>query len=169
MNGRAGRGARPDRHSADGIFCRRAGFRRGYVHVRSQTLHVDRATYSLPIVTKRLRLRWSIALLVVVGTAVSYGAARQSLAELKAMSCCAHDCGHDPAKAADPSRCCGVAPASAAASVAPAAPSPAPVQLATLIAAPATITAVPSLAADSPDLAAARAAPIFLLTRSLRI
>jgi hypothetical protein len=120
-------------------------------------------------VTKRLLLRWSIALLVV-GTAVSYGAARQSLAELKAMSCCAHDCGHDPAKAADPSRCCGVAPASAAAtSVAPAAPSLAPAQVVALLAAPASIATASSLVATSPDLAAARAAPVFLLTRSLRI
>jgi hypothetical protein len=121
-------------------------------------------------VTKRLLLRWSIALLVVVGTAVSYGAARQSLAELKAMSCCAHDCGHHPAKAADPSRCCGVAPANAvAASVTPAAPSPAPVQVAALLDAPASIAAVSSVAATSPDLAAARAAPLYLVTRSLRI
>lgn len=120
--------------------------------------------------TKRLLSRWSIALLVVVGTAVSYGAARQSLAELKAMSCCAHDCGHHPAKAADPSRCCSVAPANAAAaSVAPAAPSPAPVQVAALFVAPASITAPSSRAAESPDLAAARAAPVFLVTRSLRI
>ena len=133
-------------------------------------MHVERATYSLPDVTKRLLLRVSIALLVVVGTGVSYGAARQSLAELKAMSCCAHDCGHDPAKAADPSRCCGVAPANAAAaSVAPAAPSPAPAQVAMLLAAPACITAASSLAVESPDLAAARAAPLFLVTRSLRI
>jgi hypothetical protein len=120
-------------------------------------------------VTKRLLLRWSIALLVVVGTGVSYGAARQSLAELKAMSCCAHDCGHDPAKAADPSRCCGVAPASTAAtSVVPVATSPAPAQVVAVLAAPASITAS-SLAAASPDLAAARAAPVFLITRSLRI
>jgi hypothetical protein len=116
---------------------------------------------------KRILLRWSIALLVVVGTAVSYDAARQSLAELKAMSCCAHDCGHDAAKAADPSRCCGVAPANAAAaSVAPAPPSSAPAQLATFLVAPASITPASSLAAD---LAGARAAPVFLVIRSLRI
>jgi hypothetical protein len=121
-------------------------------------------------VTRRLLLRWSIALLVVVGTGMSYGAARQSLAELKAMSCCAHDCGHGPAKAADPSRCCGVAPASAAAaSAVSVAPSPAPSQVVAVLSAPASITAAPSLAAASPDPAAARAAPVFLVTRSLRI
>jgi hypothetical protein len=112
----------------------------------------------------------SIALLVVVGTGVSYGAARQSLAELKAMSCCAHDCGHDPAKAADPCRCCGVAPASTAAtSVVPVAPSAAPSQVVAVLSAPASITAASSLATASPDPAAARAGPVFLITRSLRI
>jgi len=35
--------------------------------------------------------------------------------------------------------------------------------------APASFAAASSLAAESPDLAAARAAPVFLLTRSLRI
>jgi hypothetical protein len=133
-------------------------------------LHVAWARYSLPDVTKRLLLRWSIALLVVVGTGVSYGAARQSLAELKAMSCCAHDCGHDPAKAADPSRCCGVAPASTAAtSVVPVAPAPASAQVVAVLAAPASITAASLLAAASPDLAAARAPPLFLVLRALRI
>jgi hypothetical protein len=82
-------------------------------------------------VTKRSLLRWSIALLLVVGPSASYGAATQSIAELRALSCCTHDCGHQ--KAADPSRCCGVAsPHAAAASVAPTAPSPAPALVAVL-------------------------------------
>jgi hypothetical protein len=113
-------------------------------------------------------LRWSIALLLVVGTSVSYGAATQRLAELKALSCCAHDCKHGPARTVDPSRCCGVSPDSTATSVTPAAPSAAPALVATLLA-PASFAAPSSLVADAPDVAAARAAPLFLLTRSLRI
>ena len=128
---------------------------------------MSRATYSLLDVTKRSLLRWSVALLLVVGTSASYGAATQSIAELRALSCCTHDCGHQ--KAADPSRCCGVAsPHAAAASVAPTPPSPAPVLVTVLLATPASPAAAPALA-TSPDLAAARAAPVFLLTRSLRI
>jgi len=119
-------------------------------------------------VTKRSLLRWSVALLLVVGTSASYGAATQSIAELRALSCCTHDCGHQ--KAADPSRCCGVAPQHAAAvSAAPTAPSRAPALVAVLPAMPASRAMAPALAATSPDLAAARAAPVFLLTRSLRI
>jgi hypothetical protein len=130
---------------------------------------VSRATYSLPGVTKRSLLRWSVALLLVVGTSASYGAATQSIAELRALSCCTHDCGHQK-KAADPSRCCGVAsPHAGAASVAPTPTSPAPTLVVVLPATPASSAATPTLAAASPDLAAARAAPVFLLTRSLRI
>ena len=131
---------------------------------------MERATYSLPIVTRRALLRWSIALLLVVGTAASYGAAAQSLAELRALSCCTHDCEHSGRRPVDPSRCCGVAPAAGAVvSASVAAPSPAPTLVATLLAPPVTV-AVPSLRiAASPDAAAARAAPVFLLTRSLRI
>jgi hypothetical protein len=115
-------------------------------------------------------VRSAIALLLVVGTAVSYGAAAQRAAEMSARSCCTHDCGHGPAKAADPSRCCGVAPADAApASVAPAAPSAAPALVALSFASPALLADASSVADESPDLAAARAAPVFLLTRSLRI
>jgi len=129
---------------------------------------VSRATYSLPDVTKRSLLRWSVALLLVVGTSASYGAATQSIAELRALSCCTHDCGHQ--KAADPSRCCGVAsPHAAAASVAPTPSSPAPALVTVLLATPVSPAAAPALAATSPGLAAARAAPVFLLTRSLRI
>jgi hypothetical protein len=120
-------------------------------------------------VTKRLLVRWSIALLVVVGTSASYGAATQRVREVAAKSCCARDCGHGPAKTADPSRCCGVAPAAAAtASVTPAAPS-APTLVTMSLPAPASLGAVSCLAAESPHLAAARAAPVFLLTRALRI
>ena len=128
---------------------------------------MSRATYSLLDVTKRSLLRWSVALLLVVGTSASYGAATQSIAELRALSCCTHDCGHQ--KAADPSRCCGVAsPHAATAAVAPTPSSPAPALVTVLLATPASPPA-PALAAASPNLAAARAAPVFLLTRSLRI
>jgi hypothetical protein len=119
-------------------------------------------------VTKRSLLRWSVALLLVVGTSASYGAATQSLAELRALSCCTHDCGHG--KPADPSRCCGVAsPHAGVASVTPTVPAPAPTLVAVLLAPPASLAPPPALAAGSQDLAAARAAPVFLLTRSLRI
>jgi len=118
-------------------------------------------------VTKRSLLRWSVALLLVVGTSTSYGAASQSVTELRALSCCTRDCGHR--KAADPTRCCGVAsPHAAVASITPTSPSPAPVLVAVLLAASASPTAAP-VRATAPDLAAARAAPVFLLTRSLRI
>ena len=120
--------------------------------------------------TKRSLLSWSIALLLVVGTSASWGAAGQAVAELKALSCCTHDCGHGGEKAADPARCCGVAsPHAAAASVAPAPPAPAPTLVAVPFATSPALVAPRSLAAESPSLAAARAAPVFLLTRSLRI
>lgn len=128
---------------------------------------MSRATYSLPDVTKRSLLRWSLALLLVLGTSASYGAASQSIAELRALSCCTHDCGHR--KAPDPSRCCGIASPHAGAAVTPTAPSPAPALVAVMLATPASRTAAPTLVQASPDLAAARAAPVFLLTRSLRI
>jgi hypothetical protein len=131
-------------------------------------LHVSQATYSLFDVTKRSLPRWSLALLLVVATSASYGAAMQSTAELQALSCCTHDCGHQ--KAADPNRCCGVAsPHANAATIAPTPPSPAPALVVVLLATPASPADEPTLAAASPDLAAARAAPVFLLTRSLRI
>jgi hypothetical protein len=120
-------------------------------------------------VTRRLLFRWAFALLLVVGTSASYGAATQLVRELKARSCCTHDCGHGPTKTVDPSRCCGVAPAGAAAVSAPAAPTAAPTLSAVSLAAPAALADVSSVAVESPDPAAARAAPVFLLTRSLRI
>jgi hypothetical protein len=140
------------------------------MHVRPGTLHVRRTTYSLLDVTKRSLLRWSVALLLVVGTSASYGAARQAVSELEALSCCTHDCGHAAEKPADPSRCCGVAsPHAAAASVAPTPPSPAPALVAVPFAASPALAVPPSLATESPALVAARAAPVFLLTHSLRI
>jgi hypothetical protein len=120
-------------------------------------------------VTRRLLFRWAFALLLVVGTSASYGAATQLVREVKARSCCTRDCGHGPAKTVDPSRCCGVAPASAATTAsAPAAPT-APTLVAASLTALTPFAGVPSLGVASPDLAAARAAPVFLLTRSLRI
>lgn len=119
--------------------------------------------------TKRLLLRWSIALLIAITTWATHGTAAQTAAELNALSCCAHDCGHDPARAADPSRCCGVAPSAGEAVSAPAAPSPAPALVTVLAAAPAASDAPAALAETAVDLTGARAAPVFLLTRSLRI
>ena len=140
------------------------------VHVGRRMLHVRWPTYSLVDVTKRSLLSWSIALLLVVGTSASWGAAGQAVAELKALSCCTRDCGHGGEKPADPSRCCGVAsPHAAAASIAPTPSSPAPALVTVLLATPVSPAAAPALAATSPGLAAARAAPVFLLTRSLRI
>jgi hypothetical protein len=140
------------------------------MHVRPGTLHVRRSTYSLLDVTKRSLLRWSVTLLFVVGTSASYGAARQAVSELEALSCCAHDCGHAEEKRADPSRCCGIAsPDTAAASVAPTPRSPVPALVAVPFAESAALAVPPSLAIESPVPAAARAAPIFLLTHSLRI
>ena len=118
--------------------------------------------------TKRLVLRWSIALLLVVGSAAAYAAPLQSLAELRALSCCTHDCHHGAGRAVDPERCCGVAQADTAAPAASAAPAAAPALVATLHA----ISVSPAALASFTPLSgrvAARAAPLFLLTRSLRI
>ena len=131
---------------------------------------MGRPTYSLADVTKRSLLRWSVVLLLVVGTSASWGAAGQAVAELKALSCCTHDCGHGGEKPADPNRCCGVSsPHIGAVFVAPTPPSPPSTLVAVLSTTAAVLAAPRSLVAESPSLAAARAAPVFLLTRSLRI
>ena len=172
-----GRGAgardRLHRHPADGIPGRPGGggpMRAPLVHARLRTLHVERATYSLPAVTRRLLLRWSIALLLVVGTSVSYGAAAQSScraegavllhARLRSRSC--------RSRRPEPllRRRSGN---TTAASVAPAAPSPAPALVAALLAAPASPPPPRRSRRSHPISRPPAPHPLFLLTRSLRI
>lgn len=120
-------------------------------------------------VSSKIALRLALALALVLGAQVTYGAGSRAAAELRALSCCAHDCKHGPARTAAPNRCCGVAPSPGdTASVAPATPDvPAPL-LAALGTQLESTFACHSALAPSPH-AEARGAPIFLLTRTLRL
>ena len=120
-------------------------------------------------VSSRIAFRLTLALLLVVGVQLTSGAASQAVAELSALSCCAHDCGHAPMHA-DSSRCCGVASRHAdTAAVAPAMPGVTAPLLAVI--GTSLNEAIPSglSVAASAMLPGARAAPVFLLTRTLRL
>src|SRR5262249_11838135 len=110
--------------------------------------------------------------LVAFGVQVAYGAPTRSTQTIRALSCCAARCGHAKSAAAA-GRCCGVAGGGSELTAAPQAKAPE--------GGPATPT--PFVAFDvRPGLdgyhsawvgavptAPARAAPLFLLTHSLRI
>lgn len=119
--------------------------------------------------SRRRLSHWSVGLVLAIALWATHGPATQAAAELRALAHCAHDCGHDPGRSAAPSRCCGVSPGvDDALAAAPTAPPMAPALLLATAAPADGPLAAPSLAAIAGD-GGARAAPVFLLTRSLRI
>jgi hypothetical protein len=128
--------------------------------------HATRRVASTTVSRKRL-VRSAVALVVAIGVQASHGAPLRSIAAIHAVRCCATDCHHGGT--ADTARaCCGVErddPGVLGAASPPPAPDTAPLPVVFDLAPPAP------LARSSVDgvPAAARAAPLFLLTETLRL
>ena len=119
----------------------------------------------------RRRALLSLILAMTVGAQVVHGAPARATKLARALSCCAHHCPkHHPVSQTGARHCCDVQPADADTATPAASPldSSPPFTAAIAIALPAVHAPAPGGAHELP-LAAARAAPVFLLSRSLRL
>ena len=123
--------------------------------IRSQLL-MKRAFGALPLV---------VALLVQLG----YVVPAHSMARLRAITCCARGCDH-ARSAARAMRCCGVQPWDDTAMVTPAvAKEMKPQLVAHASVVPSIVDEAPAAPCARPALRHQRAAPLFLVVRSLRL